>query len=57
MTFKMPGILSFCFVIQFIVNICPDVIQIHLTADAHIADSVDEMKGKVIRALAVHVKV
>ena len=57
MIFKMPGIVLFCFVIQFVNNLCPGLIQIHLTAEAHIADSVDDMKGKVIRALAVHVKV
>lgn len=53
---KMPGILLFGFIIQLIANIFPDaVIQIRLTTDANIADSVQEMKGKCIRALAVHV--
>ena len=42
---------------QLLDDIWPDFIQRRATVDALIADSVEEMKGKVIRAVAIHVSI
>ena len=48
--------LFFVFIsIQLLINIAPNFIQIHLTADALIAESVELLKGRVIRAVVVQV--
>ena len=50
--------LFFIFVsIQLLADISPHFIQIHLTVDALIAESVKLLNGRVIRVLALHVSI